>query len=225
MAFDFTCPSCGEMIAVADEHRGWTMRCPICQGQFQAGESSAPTASTPPRWKATRSGPPRAPEAAHEDDQDNDHDDDLDDLPIARARVNREEAIRVVSGPSWFLEIMAWLHMVGIGLCAAFMVIVGLDANQNGGGNDDDVGLIVFVAVLTVIMLPYFAVMAYGARKMRSLSNFSWAMASSILGTVGLALCGCGGILMAAAGIWALVVINRPEIRRAFENQENWRPS
>jgi hypothetical protein len=55
--------------------------------------------------------------------------------------------------------------------------------------------------VATVIMV--------GAQKMKRLESYGWAMTASILATVG------GGIGM-PFGIWALVVLLRPEVKAAF---------
>jgi hypothetical protein len=56
--------------------------------------------------------------------------------------------------------------------------------------------------------------MIYGALQMRSLKSFGLAMTSSIL--VMLPCAGCCCLLGLPIGIWALVTLNKPEVKSAF---------
>lgn len=56
-----TCPSCGAQLRIGDEHAGKTLKCPKCQGQFQApqaapgGQSANPLDQLASASSATRS--------------------------------------------------------------------------------------------------------------------------------------------------------------------------
>ena len=59
-------------------------------------------------------------------------------------------------------------------------------------------------------------VMIIGALKMMRLESYRWAMTASILA---LLPCSPVSLLGLAAGIWSLVVLNRPRVIAAFEMQ------
>lgn len=208
MPFDAICTSCGETVAVADEHRGWTVRCPVCLSPFLAGDA-------PPRVLKVPAG-----ERPYILTRAEEVDDDEDDSDLS-LEVDRDAALSAVAAPATFLEIITWLHLVACGLLAAGFVLAALDANQNAAGDELDVLMMGLVG--SMISLVYFAVIAYGARKMKTLSSYSWAVAAGVMACVGLAICICG-LFMAAAGIWALAVVNRPEVRGAFDDQARWQP-
>src|SRR5262245_55202560 len=134
MPFEIKCTACGEMVAVADEHRGWTVRCPVCQAQFQAVEAlpQVPPAHVPQRARV----PANDFDNLGTDDDDDDDYDDEDYLPIAplasevRARAKRRRALRAVAGPSRFLEGVAWFHLAVIEFMFACVIIAALDAKQ-----------------------------------------------------------------------------------------------
>jgi hypothetical protein len=58
------------------------------------------------------------------------------------------------------------------------------------------------------------AAILFGALKMMRLQNYGWAMAAAILAVIPcLSPCCCLGIPF---GIWALVVLSKPEVKAAF---------
>ena len=63
------------------------------------------------------------------------------------------------------------------------------------------------------LRMTFFAKQSHIAEwRMRQLRSYPWAVTSAILMMIALS-CGFLGIVL---GIWALTVINRPEVRRAF---------
>jgi hypothetical protein len=54
----------------------------------------------------------------------------------------------------------------------------------------------------------------YGALKMQRLESYAWAMTSSIISLIPCVTCCC--CLGIPFGVWALIVLNRAEIRAAF---------
>ena len=65
-----------------------------------------------------------------------------------------------------------------------------------------------------IIGLALDGLMIYGALQMRQLKSFGLAMTSSIL--VMLPCAGCCCLLGLPVGIWALVTLNKPEVKSAF---------
>ncbi len=64
------------------------------------------------------------------------------------------------------------------------------------------------------LVLVLSGVVFYGALKMKGLQNFGLSMAAAIIAMVPcVGPCCCIGI---PAGIWALVVLNKPEVKSAF---------
>lgn len=55
----------------------------------------------------------------------------------------------------------------------------------------------------------------YGGLKMKNLENFGLAMAASIIAIIP-CFTGCCCIIGLPAGIWSLVVLNKPEVKSAF---------
>ena len=71
-----------------------------------------------------------------------------------------------------------------------------------------------FGAVGNLLGLAFGGVMFYGALQMKDLRNYGLAMAAAIIAIIPCSgPCYCIGI---PAGIWALVVINKPEVKAAF---------
>jgi hypothetical protein len=67
-----------------------------------------------------------------------------------------------------------------------------------------------------VIVLITSALVIYGALQMRSLKSWGLALTASILALIPcLGPCCCIGI---PVGIWSLVVLNKPEVKGAFED-------
>jgi hypothetical protein len=58
--------------------------------------------------------------------------------------------------------------------------------------------------------------MAIGARRMRDLSNYGWALAGAILGIAAFSVFGCWGLIHAGLGAWALITLEKPAVREAF---------
>src|SRR3982750_549982 len=64
-------------------------------------------------------------------------------------------------------------------------------------------------------------VMIIGAQKMMRLESYGWAMTASILA---LLPCSPVGILGLVVGIWSLVVLNRRNVKEAFDARTTGRP-
>ncbi|HMO15915.1 MAG TPA: hypothetical protein PKD64_00050 [Pirellulaceae bacterium] len=66
-----------------------------------------------------------------------------------------------------------------------------------------------------VISIVFFAFIIFGAWQMKTLGNWGWALAASIMSIIP---CGCCCLIGTPVGIWALVIIVKPEIKQAFRS-------
>jgi hypothetical protein len=88
---------------------------------------------------------------------------------------------------------------------------LGYDVGQFGG-------LLVFF--LNIVVAP---MIIYGALKMLNGTNYNWAKAAAILAII--PLTSCCFLVGAPIGIWALVVLRKPDVKLFFERGgENYQP-
>jgi hypothetical protein len=71
--------------------------------------------------------------------------------------------------------------------------------------------------VSCLIGLALSALVAYGARQMQTLSSFGWGVTAAVLALIPCTSPCC--VLGVPIGIWALVVLYRPDVRAAFGSQ------
>jgi hypothetical protein len=139
--------------------------------------------------------------------------------------VDAEAGAQEIAGPAAWLEAIGWVSLVLAVLACACLVAYGIsEANQPRPANgpakakeNDPAVLIVVGCCLGVFALPYFGLIAFGARKMRNLSSHGWGMASAIMAIAALPLFGLCGLPIFGPGIWALVVLNRLNVKAAFQ--------
>ncbi len=187
------CPSCGREIEVEDAYRDWTVRCPHCNHEFV----------------------PNQP--LHREEPRDEPEDDFDE-PVYGYDENpyREDAARLVAGPALWLEICGWGGALLTAIGCALLVLLGLEEmNNNRRGGDGEMFLF-FSFCLGVFGIPYSIVMGLGGRHMRRFSSRGWAMAGAILGVAAVPLFGVCGVIQTGIGIWALVTLEKPVVRRAF---------
>ncbi len=141
--------------------------------------------------------------------------------PTPGAFGGREEALRAVNGPAIALMVTAILGFIVVilGLLMNTLTIGGLRMGMREMPNPEmqqfinmfsgTMGIVsdIVGAVIGVIVL-------IGALKMRALQNYQLAFAASILAMLPCLSPCC--ILGLPFGIWALVVLNKPEIKSQF---------
>ncbi|MFO0800220.1 MAG: hypothetical protein U0804_22360 [Gemmataceae bacterium] len=197
MPLTVPCPGCREPLDVDDEHRTWKVRCPRCAAEF------VPDDARPPRPADALA--PRRPR----------DDDEYDDRPRRRRRPrlaadDYDDAKRDVYGPSVFLELLGWLGVLAsLGLGLLFLVIGMAPQQGRQAQQEDAIVALIFGGCLGVFGTVFNAVIIYGARHLRRLSSRPWAMTAAIVGLV-------ASWFHMAAGVWALVVINRSHVCDAF---------
>jgi predicted Zn finger-like uncharacterized protein len=215
MSLSVSCPECGTPLEVDDEYRDWKVRCPRCRHEFHA-VPMPPVAQTPDReseWdEDSERQRPRRRRRRMRDEEDDDW-------------VDAEAGAQEIAGPAAWLEAIGWVSLVLAVLACAGIVAYGIsEANQPRPANglnkakDDDPAVLIFVGFCVgVFALPYFGLIAFGARKMRNLSSHGWGMASAIMAIAALPLFGPCGLPIFGPGIWALVVLNRLNVKAAFQ--------
>jgi predicted Zn finger-like uncharacterized protein len=147
-------------------------------------------------------------------------DDDDEDYPRWDGR---EAARNQVAGPAiglmanGIISILLGLFYIGMGV---FMAVVASSAAASappppGGGPSTAEPIMVGVMYggMGLFIIAYACVILYGAIKLKRLESFGLAMTASIMSIVP---CGQCWLLGIPFGIWALVVINRPEVKEAF---------
>jgi hypothetical protein len=131
----------------------------------------------------------------------------------ARAMMNGPAIGVLVSGILGGVGAIAGIAMNTLGMTFGAM------GRPRGGGNQTEQFINMFAGgfgvVQSIAHIAVASVIIYGALKMMKLQNFRLAMATSIL-----ALAPCVSpccLLGMPFGIWALVVLNKPEVKSAFE--------
>lgn len=78
-------------------------------------------------------------------------------------------------------------------------------------------GLQRVMPIISIVQFAAFGCSVYGAIQMMSLKKYGFAMTSAIIITAApIIAIGCHGVLITPIGIWALVVLLKPEIKSAF---------
>lgn len=190
----FPCPSCALPLEAEDTYRDWTVRCPHCATEF-VPEAAAPAAFGEHAAPAT---------------------------PEDRAR-ELEEARQRAFGPGMCLELSGWMFGFIAEVGALFRTLSGLIELNNPAlqqANDPPELKIVTGIMSGLLGLPYALVLIVGGRKMRELSGRRWATAASLTAVCSFVLffvlCVCSAFPM-GFGVWGLLVLHNPAVRRAFE--------
>ena len=136
----------------------------------------------------------------------------------------REAALQAVKGPAMALKVTAiiGLVLVAVGLVMNILSLAGIQvATQQS--TDPEVQRIletfnkfggVFSIVTNIIGGAIGVIILMGATKMRNLQSHQFAFTASILAMLPCVSPCC--ILGLPFGIWALVVLNKPEVKSAF---------
>ena len=137
-------------------------------------------------------------------------------LPISSPVVT-QEIQRSVSNPATFLLVAAALGLLG-SLVGVMMNVLQINMGSFGGMKNMEAfqafqGTIAMVSSLVGIVCQ--VVILFGAWKMRQLRSYGWAMTAAIMALLCANPCCCP--LGLAAGIWSIVILNRPEVKSAFQ--------
>ena len=118
-----------------------------------------------------------------------------------------------VKAPAIALMVVAGLSIAG-GLISILVNVLGLAVGQAQGsekfGQMASGAAGISIAVLCII---FGVVILLGAIKMKNLESRGFAMTAAILAVIPCMTCCCIGL---PVGIWALVILNKPEVKSAF---------
>lgn len=241
MPITCTCPTCNKPLRVPDELIGRLVRCPGCQGTFPA-TAAAPTPPPPP---APTSPQQIQPNPSPTSDLPNLTFDAQPEsfVPMPPAG-DRAGALALVKGPSLALMIVSGIMgglsiLAFIAMLAMFLVIgsIGSAANAKAANNPGgmpapssqpdflvtsaaNIG-VVFVEML--LSLAWAVAVFLGAQRMSQLRTYPFAMTAAVLAMVPLSGCVCGlcsfipWLATLGFGIWALVILCKPEVKAAFQ--------
>jgi predicted Zn finger-like uncharacterized protein len=203
------CPNCQRQLKVPETLLGKTVRCPSCKATFVAqGAEEAPIAMIDEEPRAPAPGPGAS-----------------DAQTAARRRVRvSEAAASAVKGPAICLLVVGILAILLALLNGAYGLISPNAMQQANnppfGGNPQFGGqqppqsfLVVFYIGAVVAGLLWGSLVTAGAISMLRLRLYGLAMTGSIVGMVPCSMCCLFGLPF---GIWALVILNRPEVKNAF---------
>ena len=141
--------------------------------------------------------------------------------PSMQSAGGREAALQAIKGPAIALTVTAILGliMVGLGLIMNCLSLAGIQlthvpqmdarSEQLAGLFGSGLGIVMNIVggIVGVIILR-------GASKMRRLENHSFAMAAGVCAMIPCISPCC--LLGLPFGIWALVVLNKPEVKSQF---------
>jgi predicted Zn finger-like uncharacterized protein len=190
------CPHCGKRLKVPDERAGGVGKCPQCSQRFRVPEPDpvpAPPGLEGIDWPDLNAGPPLSAAGA-------------------RPSAPRDQDIaKIVRLPATFLLIGGIIGITGALLGVAsgvIQIVANPDDNFLGRVGAASGFLLTLAASIYVVM---------GANSMLQLKNHSIAKVGAILALIP-CIGPCCAIPTLPFGIWALVVLMRPEVKAAFRS-------
>lgn len=245
------CPRCATELDVDDADRGHRVACPACRTAFRAEPQPPPEPPPEPEPKPAVTAARRAPAARKWDDDSEyvndaavpprhwiDREDDRGPDPL---RVVRRELAWPANGLIW----TGWLGFLVLIVGGVLTTVSGYyDMNSPYARGIGPILRLAAGAVAATLGSMYFIVIASGGGQMKLVRKRGQAMTTAVLGVGTLFTCGIpgagvllGGVSIGAVivtllamllvlpavgfGIWALAVLNRPEVVEAFARRKS----
>jgi len=213
MPWEFNCQYCNSRLRVPENTAGKRVRCPACGAEQTIPQPEEPI--FPPLTEHQDAGSP--PGFAPALDSGLEYGLPSPDAPLAspyqspRAPGMRTSSLAAASdrvkAPAICLIVLSSICLVLLCLMAlAFAVAFAVDADMSDNA--------VVQAILCFIQLPISIVMLVGSISMLRLRNRGLAITAAVLGAIP-AISPCC-LLGLPFGIWALTVLNDPQVQRAF---------
>lgn len=214
------CPQCERKLRVPDELMGQAVKCPTCNRTFTASPAAPapPSPVQPPepdllqqRYEESaprQLAPPLSP--SEYPTQPYGGFGDYESEFQRRKMALRGTALAAVSGPATALLAVAVLD---IALNALSGVVIL--ATLAGGAPNNDVPRLVGNCFGLIIRCVLQGLVIFGSLKMKSLESYGLAMTAGILSVI--PCCSPCLIIGIPFAIWALVVLNNPEVKGAFQ--------
>ncbi len=140
---------------------------------------------------------------------------------LASPAAPMSNATQLVQGPGICLIIVGGLSFALHVISLLGHVLGWAFARPQSTGNPELDKITTFLTggigvAIDVLWLGLSVLIAFGGLRMLKLENYGWCIAASIIALVPcLSPCCCLGL---PAGIWALVVLSKPEVKAAFES-------
>jgi len=229
MPIEFQCQSCRKLLRVGDSAGGKRAKCPECGTINDVPAPAAPapfefSAESPveqsPFGRQRTSGESFAEpfqRRAPGPENDNPYASPNVPQPARIAMPPSAPALERVSGPAMALIVMGAIGaLFAVGGALFNLLAAGLGIGEQDGE------LLPFAVgaglqvVGALVGLAKSGVMIYGGLQMKNLQSHSLAMTAAILAVIPcISSCCC---LEIPFGIWALMVLNEPEVRNAFHS-------
>jgi hypothetical protein len=225
------CQSCGRALRLPDDLMGQLVQCPGCGKTFVAGAGrpsapppAAPAASADPLPFVPLPGerpapPPRPRRKRLERDYDDDWDEDDWDGPEydRPRRKGRRAAEAAVLAPSIALMVTGLLGVFyyvisGVVFFAAAYDVPGFVPWRTAPVERTPAVLVVG-SVVTLFIIAWWVVVIIAAFQMKNLRGYAFAVTGSVMAMIP---CNLACLLGLPFGIWALVVLYRPNVMSAF---------
>lgn len=125
----------------------------------------------------------------------------------------------MVQGPGIALIVLGVLVLLGQLFYLLYTLLVtGVGAMGAASGDPDGVGALmggVVGMVMTVVWMLFSAIIIFGGVKMKNLQSYGLAMAAAIIGMLPCTTGWCC-LLGLPIGIWAVVILMKPEVKSSF---------
>lgn len=201
------CPICNRKLRVPDDLLGQRVKCPTCAQEFTAQVSAL--ASLPPPGFVLPGAAPRGPAPAPPGSypQQSPYDE------FGERRPNTSSARDAVIAPAVALLVAGIIGLVSMGGLTVLGTI-GWLAEDAANANAEEVAEFITGVLMFTVAAGANAAIIFCAIQMQRLKSYGLALTGAILAVIpGISPCCVLGIPF---GIWALVVINQPDVKNAF---------
>lgn len=113
------------------------------------------------------------------------------------------------------------IGLVCLGIISALVSLWGLSTilllkDKSSAIGEQMMGLFIMLGIAGMVMT---GLIIYGGFQMMSLKSLVWSKTAAILSICSVISTGLLGLLLGVPlGIWALIVLNKPEVKSAFKN-------
>jgi hypothetical protein len=201
------CEHCRSSVEVGLEHLDAEVQCGQCGRAFVAKENRADSPKFDPGYDDAGEPRPRRRSRYVEDEFDQYPEETL------------VEARAMARGPGLALMCVNSISLLLVVIGVAFMVIVLMNVPAGPGGRGGGVGgpeliIIGFYGIYGLIAVAKMVLGFFGGRALIRLGSYGWAMAGAIATVV--PLDGCLSLIFVPFGVWALVMLQKPEVKWAM---------
>lgn len=205
MPIQITCPACRQTLRVPDELIGQMVKCPSCLSEF-AASLEPQTVQLDPGIRPAELGPPvrlpPLPEQVYEDEWN-------EDIELRRHGVDRDHARSQVFPPATGLIATSAIGFL-LGLLLLTLGITTVDDAQT----PHDKAMALRSLIQGPIAMVSSVVILLGGISMMRLKNHGLATASAVMAMIPCTSACC--LIGLPIGIWAMLTLTKPEIKRAF---------